>query len=160
MKLRSISYTFIFLMLIVGFSACNNQHYFEQNKEIKAEKWSSNDRKTFQIDILDTNSLFNFYLNVRNTNEYPYANLYIFIESVFPDSAIARDTLELQLANMEGKWLGSGYGRYKYNSFILRKGMRFVQTGSYSFTLEQGMRQDSLIGISDVGIKLSYDDDK
>lgn len=150
------------LVLVVFYAlffmvSCDSNRYFEQNQEIKNEKWVYNEAKNFSFEMMDTTSLFNFYINLRNTNDYPFANLYVFINSQFPDGEIARDTIELQLAELNGKWLGSGNGRYKYNQFILRKGMRFVQTGTYHFSIEQGMRKDTLVGISDVGIRLEYE---
>jgi len=144
------------ILLIFGLQSCDQNRFFEQNIEINNEKWVAGTQEVFNIDIHDTTSLFNFYLNIRNTTEYPYANLYVFVETVFPDNEIAKDTIELQLADIRGKWLGSGSGKYKYNQFILRKAMRFVQTGTYEFRIEQGMRKDTLTGISDVGIRMEY----
>lgn len=144
------------LLATLLFTSCDSNRYYEQNVEIANEQWPSGEDAEFVVDIMDTNSMFNFYVNVRNTNDYPYANLYVFIESIFPDSLVARDTVELQLANLEGKWLGSGYGKYKYHHFILRKAMRFVQQGTYTFKIEQGMRKEQLEGISDIGIRLEY----
>lgn len=154
---RNLRLFFIFgLLASLFFISCDSNRYYEQNIEVPGEEWMANESMDFTMEIEDTNSLFNFYVNVRNTNDYPYANLYIFIESTFPDSLIARDTVELQLASLDGKWLGSGYGKYKYHHFILRKAMRFVQQGSYSFKIEQGMRKEQLQGISDIGIRLEY----
>ncbi len=152
----------VFIHLILGLFmvmmlwSCNSRNFFEQNQAIKNEQWLASDIREFTFDVTDTNSYFNFYLNVRNNNEYPFANLYVFLETRFPDSTRARDTLELQLADVSGKWLGKGTSRYKYNSFILRKAMRFVHAGGYKFRLEQGMRRDTLPGISDIGLKIDF----
>lgn len=156
-QMRRYLGVFILGFLAMGFwSACDQNRFFEHNSEIQNEVWTYEDVKCFEVNIDDTSSQFNFYLNLRNTNEYPFANLYVFVETTFPDSLIARDTIELQLASRNGEWLGSGQGKYKYNQFILRKGMRFVQKGSYSFSIEQGMRSENLAGISDIGIRLEY----
>lgn len=153
----------IFLILIIlattlVFYSCDSNRYFEQNQKLVDEKWYYQDAPNFEFDMVDTNSMFNFYINLRNTNDYPFANLYVFINSEFPDGETARDTIELQLAAMDGKWLGSGKGRYKYNQFILRRAMKFVQTGTYRFSIEHGMRRDTLKGISDIGIRLEYEE--
>jgi gliding motility-associated lipoprotein GldH len=142
--------------VLMSLPGCHSRNFFEQNQAIVKEEWFASDIKEYKIDVNDTNSYFNFYLNVRNNNNYPFANLYVFLETRFPDSTKARDTLELQLADVTGKWLGKGTSRYKYNSFILRKAMRFVKPGEYKFRLEQGMRRDTLEGISEVGIKLDF----
>lgn len=143
-------------LFTVGLQSCDQNRFFEQNIEIDAEKWAYQDSKKFIVEMNDTISSFNFYINLRNTNDYPFSNLYVFIETVFPDSVMAVDTIELQLADIEGRWLGTGNGKYKYNNFILRKAMRFVQKGNYVFGIKHGMREDTLYGISDVGIRLEY----
>jgi len=155
-KGKVITSILLLMLSIFTLQSCDQNRYFEQDTEISHEKWAAGDQKTFSLDISDTTSLFNFYLNIRNTNDYPFANIYVFIDTKFPDAEVARDTIELQLADIHGKWLGTGSGKYRYNNFILRKGMRFVQTGTYEFRIEQGMRKDSLSGISDVGIRLEY----
>jgi len=143
----------IFLFLT---SSCDSNRFYEQNIQMPEYTWPSSESKKFLVDIKDTTSAYNFYLNVRNTNDYPFANLYLFIQTTFPDSLYARDTIELQLATKDGKWLGEGYGKFKYRHFILRKGMYFHQKGIYEFRIEQGMRKDTLLGIADIGIRLEY----
>ena len=145
--------TFVVLITV----SCDRNRYFEHNIQIQDNKWVYNEAKVFSFELTDTNSLFNFYINTRNTNDYPFANLYVFVNTKFPNQQMARDTIELQLAYLNGEWLGSGKGEYKYNQFVLRNAMRFVQQGVYSFSLEQGMRMDTLVGISDIGIRLEYD---
>jgi gliding motility-associated lipoprotein GldH len=155
-KAKVIGISLLLLLAVFSLHSCDQNRYFEQNMKLDHAKWAARDQKTFSLDISDTTSLFNFYLNIRNTNDYPFANIYVFINTKFPDAEVARDTIELQLADIHGKWLGTGSGKYRYNNFILRKGMRFVQTGTYEFSIEQGMRKDTLSGISDVGIRLEY----
>jgi len=155
--MKQLALVLIVFFVLIFMVSCDSNRYFEQNLELAKEQWIYNDAKNFSFEMMDTTSLFNFYVNIRNTNDYPFANLYVFINSEFPNGETARDTIELQLAQVNGKWLGSGNGRYKYNQFILRKGMRFVQTGTYQFSIEQGMRKDTLIGISDIGIRLEYE---
>jgi len=138
------------------FQSCDRNRYYEENTEVSDNKWFYQDAKEFKVSVNDTLSLYNFYLNIRNTNEYPYANLYVFVETTFPNSEMANDTIELQLADLKGKWLGSGKGKYKYNNFILREAMKFGSSGDYIFKIRQGMRVDTLEGISDVGIRLEY----
>jgi len=155
---RSNQIIYLFFLGLIGIvlQSCDQNRFFEQDLEVRGEQWAFQNEKDFVVKVNDTNSLFNFYLNVRNTTDYPYANLYVFIETTFPDTETAKDTIELQLANIKGKWLGDGIGKYKYNRFILRKAMRFVQQGEYIFSIKQGMRTDTLQGISDIGIRLEY----
>ena len=85
---------------------------------------------------------------------YPFANIIMFLDTRFPDGRIARDTVECQLADYDGRWLGTGAGSIKYNRFLFQKGVRFMQKGQYSFTFEQAMRMNDLYGIRDVGLEI------
>ena len=55
-------------------TSCDRNRYFEQNIEIQNEKWAFEDAQEFSFELSDTVSLFNFYINLRNTNEYPFAS--------------------------------------------------------------------------------------
>lgn len=145
-----ISFVFIGIALI----SCDKNRYFEQDQPIANSMWYYNDAKAFEFEIKDSLQAFNFFINVRNTVDYPYANLYIFIQTELPDGTFARDTVECQLADYQGKWLGNGRGKLRDNRFILRKNMRFKHVGDYRFLINQGMRTDSLKGITDIGIRL------
>ena len=68
---------------------------------------------------------------------------------------MSRDTIELILADVEGKWLGKGWGAVKENSILLSGDMRFPLKGQYEFKIQQAMRVDTLDGISDIGIRMT-----
>lgn len=139
----------------LAFVACDNKRYYEQDEMIGNDNtWYYQDAKEFKVDIEDSLQVFNFYINVRNTVDYDFANLYVFILSKLPDGVLAQDTVEFQLADYKGNWLGNGRGEFRDNSFIIRKNMRFQHPGTYLFSLKQGMRQDSLKGIADIGIRI------
>ncbi len=153
--MKKIMLTFgLFVLLGSIFISCDQNRYYEKNEAIDQNIWYYRDAKTFEVDIVDSLQAFNFYINVRNTIDYEYANLYFFIKTELPNGKLAVDTIECQLANLEGKWLGSGSSEFRDNSFILRQNMRFTQKGMYRFYLKHGMRSDSLQGIADVGIRL------
>jgi gliding motility-associated lipoprotein GldH len=108
----------------------------------------------FDVEIKDVQSTYNYYINIRNNGDYPFSNLYLFLQTTFPDGKMARDTIECMLADYNGKWLGSGITSVKFNRLLFQKGVRFPQKGKYVFELEQAMRVKDLKGISDIGIKL------
>ena len=153
--LKRMAFTAIFFVFLsFTFVSCDSNRYYEHNEAIANNTWYFDDAKVFEVEIEDSLLAFNFYINVRNTVDYEFANLYFFIRSELPDGEIAQDTVECQLANYQGKWLGNGKGEFRDNSFILRENMHFRQNGIYRFWLKHGMRSDSLNGIADVGIRL------
>ncbi len=152
--LRSTRFVFILLVFSFGLVSCDSSRYYDKTEPIENTVWAANNAKDFDIDIEDSLQVFNFYIHVRNTVDYEFANLYFFIQTELPDGQKAQDTIECQLADYQGKWLGDGSGKYRDNSFILRKNIRFQKKGIYHFKLKQGMRRDSLKGIAEVGIRL------
>jgi gliding motility-associated lipoprotein GldH len=91
---------------------------------------------------------------VRNADGYPYGNLYLFVHSTFPDGRKITDTLECTLADANGKWLGDGAGDIYDNQILFKRNVRFRQSGTYIFELEQAMRLEKLPLLMDVGIRI------
>ncbi len=59
------------------------------------------------------------------------------------------------MADDAGKWFGKGWGTLKDNSIQVNQGLRFPLSGEYEFLIQQAMREDTLSGISNIGITLT-----
>jgi gliding motility-associated lipoprotein GldH len=136
------------------FSSCDKNRLFEENQKINDYIWDVKDVKTFTVDVSDTISQNNFFINVRNSDSYAFSNLYIFIKTTFPNGRFSHDTVECILANQEGHWLGKGLGDIWDNQIPFKKAKRFPLKGKYTFQLEQGMRINRLPQIMDVGLRI------
>jgi gliding motility-associated lipoprotein GldH len=149
---------FVFLIplfaAVLFFTACDSNRYFEENKPIVKGLWKSDEKAHFEMQITDTLSKYDFFLNVRNTTDYAYSNLYLFIHTMNPAGKKAQDTVECQLADYTGKWFGTGFGSIRFNRFLIQKGVTFRQKGRYTFDVEQAMRVKELKGIVDIGIRI------
>lgn len=145
-------------VLIFTLNSCGDNSIYDHNFEL-ADPWTADQKAEFNVDITDTISAFDFYINIRNTTEYNYSNLYLFIKTDFPDGRYAIDTVELFLADVKGKWLGNGFGEIKDNQILFRKHGRFPMSGIYNFTFEQAMRDENLEGIKAVGIRIEKNKD-
>lgn len=141
-------------ILCLLFSSCDQKRVFEKNIPISDGIWNVDEKPFFELDVQDTISTQNFYINLRNSGAYPYSNVFIFIETLFPDSTIAKDTVECFLADTHGKWLGKGSGDIWDNQVLFKKGVVFPKPGKYKFTFQQGMRSDELKEILDVGLRI------
>ncbi len=62
------------------------------------------------------------------------------------------DTLEYNLADAKGRWIGKGLSDIKNIKLGYKKAVRFSQNGKYMFYVTHGMRENELEGIIDVGI--------
>ena len=142
------------LLLIVAIASCDSKRVFEEHISLKKGTWNVKNKIQFNVTISDLLARYNVYLNVRNGPEYPYCNLFLFMNTVSPDGHIARDTIELTLADYDGRWLGSGMGNVKFSRFLFEKNFRFKQSGPYRFIFEQAMRVADLNGINDIGLRI------
>jgi len=138
-------------MLIVS---CAGHVVFHNTQPVDTKAWHMKDTLEFAVHIDDTLSLHELYLDVRNTTDYPYSNLFLFMDIEFPGGRVLRDTLECILAARDGSWTGKGIGRIKSNRFLFRDDVWFPDKGVYTFKVSQGMRYEKLTGISDIGIRI------
>lgn len=137
------------------FSSCDPDRVFDANVVIPENKWSVNNRPVFYVDINDTSSFHDIYLNVRNTGNFRYSNLFILLTVQGPQAQPETKRYEFKLAEPDGKWLGSGLGDIYSNQILMIEKIRFQKSGVYSFRIEQNMRENPLEGIEDVGIRIA-----
>ena len=142
--------------LLVGLflTSCNKSAFFEENQRVPSETWGQGDTLQYKVEVTDTIKYFDFYLNIRNTTDYRYRNLYLFISTKFPGGGIARDTVQCLLAAADGKWYGKGMGDIKDSRILFKKAVRFPHAGTYLIGIQQAMRENKLNGINDVGLRI------
>jgi gliding motility-associated lipoprotein GldH len=143
----------IFPLLVLAFG-CNEKIVYENNHKTDEKGWHLDQVLAFEFEVKDTTELYDIFLNVRNTTDYGYSNLYVFFQTNFPDGRTFRDTVEMTIADRQGKWTGKGFGKLKANSFHFRKDVWFPEVGMYEFTIQHAMREETLKGISDMGLRI------
>jgi gliding motility-associated lipoprotein GldH len=150
MKLHTLS------LLIGGvlLASCGDQVLFEQNIKIDDAVWNSKKPVVFEVDVQDTVTGYDFFINVRNTGAYKYSNFYMFINTGFPFGKTIADTVECPMATPDGEWLGSGVGDLHDQSIMFKRTVNFPVKGKYRFEFIQAMREDPLSGISDIGLRI------
>lgn len=140
--------------LLMFFASCDSKRIFEKNIEITGNKWDVAQKIKFEVNITDTVSGNNVLINIRHVGFYPYSNLFIFINTTFPNGKTTRDTVECLLADERGKWFGSGLGDLWDARILFKRNVRFSQSGNYTFEFEQAMRVEQLPGVMDVGLRI------
>jgi gliding motility-associated lipoprotein GldH len=79
---------------------------FEQNQKIERGMWDMEHSVILTAQITDTVNPHNVYVNFRNAGTYPFSNIFLFVNTRFPNGQMDRDTVEVMLATPEGKWMG------------------------------------------------------
>lgn len=144
----------VLCLLAFGLSSCDPNRVFEDNTDIPDMSWDVKNKLTFDVDITDTTSLHNLYVNVRHASHYPYANLYLFITIKFPNGKLAKDTLECVLADETGQWKGDGMGDIWDNQILWKPKVKFPIPGKYTFEYEQAMRTEQVPFVMDMGLRV------
>jgi gliding motility-associated lipoprotein GldH len=148
-------YLILLIMLVVPvLPSCYNTVIFEKNITILNGIWDRNNPVEIFFPIEDTTEPVNLIFNIRHSTDYEFSNLFLFIDTRYPDGRKIRDTLEIILAGHDGQWFGKGFGKIKELSVPLRKDLVFPMKGDYTFVFEQAMRIKELNGIEDVGITI------
>lgn len=151
MKLKLLLLLFFLTAIHYG---CKKDYFYAKSKTIENQKWSKNDIQGFTFYIEDTINTYNFIINLRNTTEYEYQNLYLFMNTIYPDKTSSRDTLELIMADPTGRWLGKGKGFFRDNLFMFKKNVSLPMQGNYRIEFIQAMRTDTLKGIDEIGLRI------
>ncbi len=147
----------LWLLLIASIllqASCTDGVIYHDTQPLEGAKWDKEDNMVFEVFVDDTLALHELYIDIRNTTDYGYSNLYLFMDIRFPGGRLLRDTIECVLAARDGSWKGRGLGRIKSNRFLFRDDVWFPESGTYYFTVTHGMRYDTLPGISDVGLRI------
>ena len=146
----------LLFVLIMGslLSSCGLDRYFEKNISFENHIWERQEAVIFSVDIQDTLSAFNFLINIRHNTEYRYSNIFLFLNTQYPDGNYSSDTIECLLSAPDGKWFGKGHGKIKENRILLKRNVVFPRKGIYEFKFEQAMRVEELQGMEDFGIRI------
>ena len=116
-------------------------------------EWHVDNKLEFEFDIEDNSRNNIISLTMRLNEDYPYANMYIFLETLGANQKSRVDTLKLLLAESDGNWKGDKKGSLVEFVIPIFNG-QFPETGTYHLTMQHGMRDEYLPGILDVGIKV------
>jgi gliding motility-associated lipoprotein GldH len=158
MIIRHKNFLSILVLALVScfFGACATAPIFEENKEIAEYKWDYKAPITFDINIADTNKYCNIYINLRINGDYKYSNMFMWVYETLPDKTVNKERVEFILADDRGKWLGKGFGDIHNYQLQYKPRIKFKQTGIYTYSLEQNMRDDILENVVSAGVRVEF----
>lgn len=152
---QGVKRSLFILLALAGLASCTDEYFFQDVKSFDKEGWSIDEPAIFEFSSQDTSSYLDFYLDLRNNSNYPYQNIYTFIDMKFPNDRSLKDTLHYPyLASDEGKWLGKGIGGSYDNSIKYKYKKKLPLPGDYRIVVKHAMRDDLLMGIERVGIHI------
>jgi gliding motility-associated lipoprotein GldH len=150
MKLPGIKHVFVYGLSFL-LTACSQKEIFSEFHSFPEAKWPRNETVNFKVDLQDNTQKQDVFLEIRNNDNYPFRNLWLFVDITAPTGDRRCDTINVNLADVYGKWYGRGISIYSY-SFQYEAGIKYPLPGVYTYAIRQGMREEVLPGISDIGM--------
>ena len=88
---------------------------YDQYESIENHQWNSEKTIDFIVSNSDTISLKNVFINIRNNKNYEFSSLFLIAKMEFPSGYKVVDTLEYEMTDSYGNWLGTGFTDIKEN---------------------------------------------
>ena len=92
-------YKIAIIILLLGLFSCDTTKVFEEYIEVENANWQKEDVASFEFIAKDTITAHNIYINIRNTGDYSYNNLYLFVTMKGPNGGLLKDTVNCILAD-------------------------------------------------------------
>lgn len=142
----------------LSFAGCTSVDLYEHSVPIPGHSWKSSFKPSFNFTITDTASAYNVFLVLRHNDRYDFNNIYVNIYAKQPGSDSAQKVqYDLRLGSDLTGWMGSGMDDvYEHRILLTPRDQRFYfrKPGTYTFTVEQIMREDPLRNVYDVGVRI------
>lgn len=147
------------LSVLLFFSSCKNETVYHTYQAVPENPgWNRSDSLAFCLPSGLPSASYTLEVGVRNTERYEYRDLWLLLIQVPCDTLPLRaDTLHLYLADKEGRWNKGGSAGHYYQSVFVYDKPFVIGTDSFNRELRivHAMRDNPLVGISDIGIRLS-----
>lgn len=150
----------VLFLLTLAIVSCDSKTVFSETRALDGH-WNQGELVEFKLPQLDSLKKYNLFLNIRNTNDYKFNNIFLIVSMEFPHGKTITDTLEYKMANPDGSWMGHGIGGVKENKLWYKENVSFFEEGTYTVTVEHAMRNNGevegvkkLDGIADVGFSV------
>ena len=151
---------FVLSFILFLILSCETNTAFSTNKSVSGV-WNKEEVINFDLPQLDSLKTYNLFVNLRNTNDYKYNNIFLIVAMDFPHGKIVTDTLEYKMANPDGSWMGNGIGSIKENKLWYKEHVSFKEEGVYTVSIKHAVRNNgnvegvtNLEGITDIGFSV------
>lgn len=139
-------------LISVLWLGCQRGVVYSGFQQLPAQGWEADSALQFVPTLTDTLGSYQMQIIVRHTDRYAYQNLWLFVDVQKDSILLRRDTIESYLANERGEWYGSGMSKMTLPLLYMEN--IALPAGEYQITVQQGMREEQLRGITDVGLKV------
>ncbi len=147
----------ILLALTTVLISCETNRVYETNHDFEDRTWKINETQEFEFRIDDPKKRYNLHYNVRNSLDYPFSR--IFVTYHLQDSLGNELQTKLTMQDLFDQKTGVPFGTSSLGDiydhrFLLLDNYEFKFPGKYKLKLEQYTRQDTLLGVLAIGVRV------
>lgn len=145
---------FVIALLLLLLIACSTSTCFDKSEQIPNRSWEYENVLTFDINTIEPEVQYDMYINLRHSKKYNYSNIFLKVHESQEGFIDTTQRIEIRLAELDGKWIGNSAGDLYTHQYLYKENISFRDTSLYKIEIEQNMRQNPLMHITDVGIRL------
>ncbi|MFT5858258.1 MAG: gliding motility-associated lipoprotein GldH [Flavobacteriaceae bacterium] len=139
----------LFLALGLLLFSCGEVPLFEEVYSFEEREWGQDVKPSYEVEIDDIDKSYDFTLSLRTSTDYAYSNLWVFMKTITPDGATAREPFEIQVTNDDGSWVGEKSGSVVTTKLYFKE-RKLPMKGKYKFIIEQGITQSKIGDVHDL----------
>lgn len=157
MNLKS---SFLFIIIAVLFISCDKKRVFDEYQSV-GDAWNVKKVVVFDLPKIDTLKKYNLFITLRANDNYKFNNLFLIVSLEQPNGLTKVDTLEYEMADVDGALLGDGFSDIKESKLYYKENVKFKASENNKIQIKQAVRQTGKIegvqdleGITEVGFRV------
>lgn len=149
-----MKYLLGYLCMAMALVACGTLDVYEKTVAFPEHQWKNTEKPSFSFAIEDTVSAYHIYVILRHEDAYHFNNIWLNITTQAPKDTAKTQLVNITLADNAKGWLGTGMDDvFDHRARITRSPVK-LKKGTYTFTLQQNMREEPLQFVMNAGIRV------
>ena len=156
----SLKSSFLFIIIAGLLISCDKKRVFDEYQSV-GNAWNMKKEVIFELPKVDTLKKYNLFINLRANDDYKFNNLFLIVSMEQPNGLTKIDTLEYEMADVDGALLGDGFSDIKESKLFYKENVKFKASENNKIHIKQAVRQTGKIegvqdleGITDVGFRV------
>ncbi len=156
----SLKSSFLFIIIAGLLISCDKKRVFDEYQSV-GSAWNMKKEVIFELPKVDTLKKYNLFINLRANDDYKFNNLFLIVSMEQPNGVTKIDTLEYEMADVDGALLGDGFSDIKESKLYYKENLKFKASENNKIHIKHAVRQTGKIvgvqdleGITEVGFRI------
>jgi gliding motility-associated lipoprotein GldH len=156
----SLKSSFLFIIIAGLLISCDKKRVFDEYQSV-GSAWNMKKEVIFELPKIDTLKKYNLFINLRANDDYKFNNLFLIVSMEQPNGLTKVDTLEYEMADVDGALLGDGFSDIKESKLYFKENVKFKASENNKIHIKHAVRQTGKIvgvqdleGITEVGFRV------